>query len=99
MAFITYVLVTGLHKGMLSAFHPDVLVASSSSALASTAFEVFLLRMALYTFASDAACGVVRKEGAARFRSAARAPPPRAHAAPLQTPAAHVFFPSSTSRR
>lgn len=59
MAFITYVLMTGLWKGMLSAFHPDVLVMSSSTALGTTAFEVFAIRMGVYTFAPDSTVGIV----------------------------------------
>ena len=39
MAFITFVLITGLVKGMLNAFHPDVLVAACSSMLALHALE------------------------------------------------------------
>jgi hypothetical protein len=55
MAFITFVLVAGLVKGVGDAFHPDVLVAAASAALAAAALEVFLVRAALYTFAADAA--------------------------------------------
>jgi hypothetical protein len=65
MAFITYVLVTGLVKGMLKEFHPDVLVAASSSALATHLVEVLLLRAGLYTFAGEVSCPLVSSEEAA----------------------------------
>ena len=62
MAFITYLLVSGLAKGVLGEFHPDVLVTKCSSALLTNFFEVFLLRAALYTFAADVPCPIVREE-------------------------------------
>ena len=59
MAFITYVLVSGLAKGVLNEFHPDVLVATSSKVLLINLFEIILLRTALYTLAADVPTSLV----------------------------------------
>lgn len=110
MAFITYVLMTGLWKGMLSAFHPDVLVMSSSTALGTTAFEVFAIRMGVYTFAPDSTVGIVSCECAAAVRPLLPRPPIASHShrpppplpAPARPPCAHglqICFPRSQLHR
>lgn len=56
MGFITFVLVTGLLKGVGNSFHPDVLVAACSSMFATQVVEVLVIRAGLYALASDAPC-------------------------------------------
>ena len=63
MAFVTYLLVSGLAKGVTGDFHPDVLVTNCSSALLTNFVEVFLLRAALYTFAAKVPCPIVSLRG------------------------------------
>ena len=53
MAFITFVLASGLLKGTRAQFHPEVLVSVASSALLAQALEVGVLKAALASLSAD----------------------------------------------
>lgn len=53
MAFVTYVLLQGLIKGMLSTFHPDDLVTTASSGVVTAILETAVLKAGMYSLAVD----------------------------------------------
>ena len=53
MAFITFVLASGLLKGTRAQFHPEVLVSVASSVLLAQALEVGVLKAALASLSAD----------------------------------------------
>lgn len=59
MAFVTYVLATGLLKGIGMKFHPEVLSQVMSSCVVLTILEVAIVRACLYTL-NVSGIGMVR---------------------------------------
>jgi len=55
MAFITFILLVGLHRGILKTFHPEVLVQTSSKALVTAILELAVVKGGMYVLSVDAA--------------------------------------------